>query len=73
MSGAFGGEDIDWAHLALRFSFLPKPTVMIHDAHKHNFNQFLYFVFVDSDDFTAFDADAKLTLDGTVTLITCPS
>lgn len=73
MIGAFGGKDIDEANLALGFSYLPKPFVMIPDAHKHDFDQFVFFIGGDPNNFTEFDAEVELTLDGKVNSITYAS
>ena len=73
MIGAFGSKDTEGANLALGFSYLPEPFLMIPDAHKHNFDQFLYFIGGDPNDFTEFDAEVELTLDGKVNSITYAS
>ena len=73
MIGAFGGKDIDGANLALGFSYLTKPFVMIDAAHKHDFDQFLFFISGDPTNFVEFDAEVELTLDGKVNSITYAS
>lgn len=73
MIGAFGGRDIDGANLAIGFSYLTKPFVMIDKAHKHDFDQFLFFIGGDPRDFTAFDAEVELGLDGKVNSLTYAS
>jgi hypothetical protein len=73
MIGAFGGKDIEGANLALGFSYLPGPFKMIPDAHKHDFDQFLFFIGGDPNNFTEFDAEVELTLDGKVNSITYAS
>ena len=73
MIGAFGGKDIEGANLALGMSFLPKPFMMIPEAHKHDFDQFLFFISGDPNNFVEFDAEIELTLDGEVNTITYAS
>ena len=73
MIGAGGGKDMEGANLAIGFAYLTKPFVMIPDAHKHPFDQFLMFFGAPPNDFTEFDAEIELTLDGKVNKITYPS
>jgi hypothetical protein len=73
MIGAFGAKDIKGAHLSLGWSFLTKPFVMIEDSHKHNFDQYLFFIGGDPNNFIDFDAEIELTLDGKVHSITYTS
>ncbi len=47
--------------------------MMIDNAHKHEFDQFLYFIGGDPNNFTEFDAEVELTLDGKVNSITYTS
>jgi hypothetical protein len=70
MIGAFGGRDIDGANLAIGFSYLTKPFVMIEESHKHDFDQFLYFISGDPENFVDFDAEVELTLDGKLNSLT---
>jgi hypothetical protein len=73
MIRAFGGKDTEGANLELGFSYLPKPFVMIPAAHKYNFDQFLYFIGGDPNNFTEFNTEVELTLDGKVNMITYSS
>jgi hypothetical protein len=70
MIGAFGGKDIDGAALAQGFAYLTAPFMMIDESHKHDFDQFLFFISGDPHNFTEFDAEVELTLDGKVNSIT---
>ena len=47
--------------------------LVIDAAHKHDFDQYLFFVGGNSKDFLEFDADIELTLDGVVKHINYPS
>jgi hypothetical protein len=73
MIGAFGSKDFDGAHLAIGWSYLTKPFVMIDEAHKHDFDQYLFFLSGDPNNFEDFDAEVELTLDGKLYLITYTS
>lgn len=73
MIGAFGEKDIPGANLSLGMSFLPKPFLMIAEAHKHDFDQFLFFIGGDPNNFVEFTAEVELTLDGKVNSITYAS
>jgi hypothetical protein len=43
MVGAGGGIEMEGANLAIGFAYLTRPFVMIDNAHKHPFDQFLMF------------------------------
>jgi hypothetical protein len=73
MIGAFAGKDITGANMALGLSYLTKPFIMIEEAHKHDFDQFLFFINGDPNNFVEFDAEVELTLDGKVNSITYSS
>ena len=73
MIGAFGGKDIAGANMALGLSYLTRPFVMIEESHKHDFDQFLFFISGDPNNFVEFDAEVELTLDGKVNSITYSS
>jgi hypothetical protein len=73
MIASMGAKDIAGAHLGAGFAYLDKPFVMIDAAHKHDFDQFLYFIGGDPNDFTEFDAEVELMLDGKVNSITYAS
>ena len=68
-----GDKDVQEANLGAGFAYLVEPFVMIDAAHKHNFDQFLYFIGGDPNNFTEFDAEIELTLDGKVNSITYAS
>jgi hypothetical protein len=70
---AMSGQDIEGANMGAGFAYLTRPLLMIDAAHKHNFDQFLFFIGGDLNDFTEFDAEVELTLDGKVNLITYAS
>jgi hypothetical protein len=73
MIAAMGSKDIPGAHLGAGFAYLVEPFMMIDAAHKHDFDQFLYFFGGDPNDFTEFDAEIELELDGKPNLITYAS
>jgi hypothetical protein len=69
MIGAFGAKDIDGANLALGFSYLTEPFTMIAESHKHDFEQFLFFIGGDPKNFADFGAEIELTLDAEINTI----
>jgi hypothetical protein len=73
MIASLGSKDISGAHLESGFAYLVKPFVMIDAAHKHDFDQFLYFIGGDAGNFTEFDAEIELELDGKMHSITYAS
>ena len=73
MIASLGGKDIEGANLGAGFAYLVKPFVMIDATHTHDFDQFLYFTGGDPNNFTEFDAEVELTLDGKVYSITYAS
>ncbi|MGD1119176.1 MAG: hypothetical protein ABR886_06770 [Dehalococcoidales bacterium] len=73
MIGAFAGKDIAGANMALGLAYLTRPFVMIDASHKHDFDQFLFFISGDPNNFVEFDAEVELTLDGKVNSITYAS
>jgi mannose-6-phosphate isomerase-like protein (cupin superfamily) len=72
MIGAFGPKDIPGSNLSIGFAYITEPLFMIPDAHKHDFDQYLFFISGDSRNFVDFDAEIELTLDGEVKIITYP-
>ena len=72
MIGAFGPKDIPGSNLSIGFAYVDKPLFMITDAHKHEFDQYLFFISGDSKNFVDFDAEIELTLDGVTKIITYP-
>jgi predicted thioredoxin/glutaredoxin len=59
--------------MALGLAYLTRPFVMIDASHKHDFDQFLFFISGDPNNFVEFDAEVELTLDGKVNSITYAS
>jgi hypothetical protein len=72
MIGAFGAKDIADSNLGIGFAYINEPLFMITDAHKHPFDQYLFFIGGNSKDFLDFDAEIELSLDGVVKKITRP-
>jgi hypothetical protein len=72
MMGSLGPKDILGSNLAIGFAYIHEPLVVIEAAHKHDFDQYLYFVGGDSKDFLSFDADIEVTLNGVVKKINYP-
>ncbi len=73
MVGAFGPKDILGSNLSIGFAYITEPLFMIPEAHKHDFDQYLFFISGDSKNFVDFDAEIELTLDGMVKNINYPS
>jgi hypothetical protein len=73
MIASMGSKDIEGANLGAGFAYLVKPFVMIDAAHKHDFDQFLYFFGGDPNNFTEFEAEIELGLDGKTHSITYAS
>ena len=73
MIGAFGGKDFDGANLSVGFSYLTEPLLMIPHTHKHDFDQFLFFIGGDPTNFIDFGGEIDLTLGEEVNTITYSS
>ncbi len=72
MIGAFGPNDIPGSNLSIGFAYIHQPLLMISEAHKHDFDQYLFFISGDSKNFVDFDAEIELSLDGVTKTITYP-
>jgi hypothetical protein len=53
----FGG-----GHLSVDCIFITRPFLMVSQAHKHEFPQYLHFFSADPDDQRMFDAEIEITL-----------
>ncbi|MGD9143040.1 MAG: hypothetical protein PVG61_04255 [Dehalococcoidia bacterium] len=66
---AFGERDLFDMDFSLGWSFLTEPFVMVAEAHKHDFDQILFFMGGDPNNALEFDAEYEIRLgDDTHTL-----
>ena len=52
--GAFGAKDLNNANFSLGYSFLTSPFLMVAEPHKHDFDQYLFFLGGDPDNIVGF-------------------
>jgi hypothetical protein len=71
--GAFGAKDLNGADFSLGWSFLTAPFLMVADAHKHDFDQVIFFMGGDPNNVVDFDAEVEMTLGDTKYSITYPA
>ena len=71
--GAFGAKDLNGANFSLGYSYLTEPFVMVEEAHKHDFDQVIFFLGGDPANITDYDAETVFGLDGKLNSITYPA
>ncbi|OGO01281.1 MAG: hypothetical protein A2Y90_02965 [Chloroflexi bacterium RBG_13_52_12] len=68
--GAFGTKDLNGDNFCLGWSFLTQPFLMVAEPHKHDFDQYIFFMGGDPNNVDDFDAEVELNLGGKNNLIT---
>lgn len=71
--GAFGEKDLSGMDFSFGWSLLTQPFVMIKEPHKHDFDQFIFFMGGDPNNVVDFDADIEMGLGGTTHTIKYPA
>jgi hypothetical protein len=71
--GAFGNKDLGGDNFCLGYSFLTKPFVMVEEAHKHDFDQYVFFMGGDPNNVSDFDAEIEFGVAGKLHKITYPA
>jgi hypothetical protein len=67
---ADGAKDFEGAGFSFRMHFLHEPFLMIKDAHKHDFEQFLIFIGADPKNPKDFGAEVEFSIEGEKHIIT---
>ncbi len=68
-----GGKDMDNAKFCIGVSHIDKPMLMVDEAHKHDFEQFIIFLGGDTTKFQDFDAEIEFGLENKINKITYPA
>jgi mannose-6-phosphate isomerase-like protein (cupin superfamily) len=71
--GAFGEKDLSGMDFSLGWSFLTEPFMMVAEAHKHDFDQLLFFMGGDPNNVVDYDAEIEIGLDDTLHTINYPA
>ncbi len=67
--GAFGTKDLNGAKFCLGWSYLTEPFLMVAEAHKHDFDQYIFLLGGDPSKVNEFDAEIELGLDNKMNTI----
>ena len=68
--GAFGTKDLNGANFSLGWSYLTQPFLMVAESHKHDFDQYIFFMGGDPNKVDEFDAEIEFSVGGKDNLIT---
>jgi hypothetical protein len=68
--GAFGKKDLNGANFSLGWSLLTQPFKMVAEAHKHDYDQYIFFMGGDPSKVDEFDAEIEFGVDNKMNLIT---
>ncbi|MGD1118606.1 MAG: hypothetical protein ABR886_03895 [Dehalococcoidales bacterium] len=71
--GAFGTKDLNGASFSLGWSLLTEPFLMVAEAHKHDFDQYIFFMGGDPGKVDEFDAEIEFGVDNKMNVITYPA
>lgn len=71
--GAFGNRDLSGDNFCFGYSYLTSPFVMVEEAHKHDFDQYVFFIGGNPANATDFDAEIEFGVAGTLHRITYPA
>lgn len=64
MITALGGKDAPDSHLSIGFAYITKPEAKLGlNTHYHPFDQWIFLIGADGNNFLDFDADAEMFLD----------
>jgi hypothetical protein len=58
--GVSGSRDLAGANFSLGFSFLTQPFLMVAEAHKHDFDQIIFFLGGNPENVADFDAEIEM-------------
>jgi hypothetical protein len=71
--GAFGARDLNGVDFSLGWSFLTGPFLMVAEAHRHDFDQVIFFMGGDPDNVVDYDAEVVMGIGDTMYSITYPA
>lgn len=66
---AFGERHMDGANFCFGWSLLTEPFTMVTDAHKHDFDQYIFLMGGDPNKVDEFDAEVEFGLDNKMNLL----
>lgn len=72
MITALGAKDIPESNLGIGFAYVTKPETLIEETHQHPFDQWIFFIGGDGNNFLDFDADIEMFLDGETRKVNYP-
>lgn len=72
MITALGPKDIPESNLGIGFAYVTKPETLIEETHQHPFDQWIFFIGGDGNNFLNFDADIEIFLDGETRKVNYP-
>jgi hypothetical protein len=72
MITALGPRDIPGSNLTMGFAYVTKPESLGGPSHQHPFDQYIFLIGGDPNNFLDFDAEIEMTLDGEVKKINYP-
>jgi hypothetical protein len=68
-----GGKDMDNARFSIGFSYIVQPFMMVDQAQKYDYEQYLLFIGGDSSKLDEFDAEIEIGLEGKTNIINYPA
>jgi hypothetical protein len=71
--GAFGTRDLNGDKFCLGWSFLTKPFLMVAEEHKHDFDQYIFFMGGDPNNAVDYDAEVEFGVGGKLYTINYPA
>jgi hypothetical protein len=66
---ALGEKDLGGAKFCIGYSFIEAPFTMVDEAHKHDFDQYLFLLGGNSANIDDFDAEIEIGLENKINLI----
>ena len=72
MITALGAKDIPESNLGIGFAYVTKPEMLIEETHQHPFDQWIFFIGGNGNNFLDFDADIEMFLDGETRKVNYP-
>jgi len=71
--GVSGGRELGGANFSLGWSYLTEPFLMVAEAHKHDFDQIVFFFGGDPNSIGDFDAEVEMDVNGEMSTINYPA
>jgi hypothetical protein len=71
--GASGNPDLNGENFHLGYSLLTEPFLMVEEAHKHDFDQYIFFIGGNPKNVSDFDAEIEFGVGGKIHKITYPA